>query len=316
MAQPRLPAFASLLKSRDVEDPVNLWLHRPLAYAFVALVYRTRLTPNQITFMSLVVGLAAVPLWLWGARGAMVAGGILLWASAILDGADGILARAKNQHSQFGRALDGSADMIVAAGTVFAGFAHLWMQQQQPIHMILALPAIGGAVLHIFLYDFYKESFLRMTRPGTYGEPENHAQVRTRLAELEAKGGSLLLRITLKQLFIPLLQNQDRVIAITNPDGRRGDWIGARDEETARIYRRHNLGPMRLWAIVSLAPHAYLMSICAILDRLDVYLWIRLVVMNVLFIVVLVWQRRATTLTRRELSEGGPPDPVPAVQAA
>ena len=41
---PPLPPFASVLKSKEVEDPVNLWLHRPLAYAFVAAVYRTPVT--------------------------------------------------------------------------------------------------------------------------------------------------------------------------------------------------------------------------------------------------------------------------------
>ena len=38
----------------------------------------------------------------------MIAAGALLWTAAILDGADGILARAKGQASQFGRALDGA----------------------------------------------------------------------------------------------------------------------------------------------------------------------------------------------------------------
>ena len=43
-----LPPFDALLKSRDVEDPVNLWVHRPLAYAFVAMIYRTRITPHEL----------------------------------------------------------------------------------------------------------------------------------------------------------------------------------------------------------------------------------------------------------------------------
>ena len=41
MNTPALPPFASVLKSREVEDPVNLWLHRPIAYALVAAIYRT-----------------------------------------------------------------------------------------------------------------------------------------------------------------------------------------------------------------------------------------------------------------------------------
>ena len=53
------PRFETLLKSRDVEDPVNLWLHRPLAYLFARAVYRTPMTPNQVTLLAMFVGVAA-----------------------------------------------------------------------------------------------------------------------------------------------------------------------------------------------------------------------------------------------------------------
>ena len=95
----RLPPFDSLLKSRDVEDPVNLWVHRPLAYAIVAGIYRTSVTPNQMTLAATLVGLAAGACWFIGTSELVVAGGALLWASSILDGADGILARAKRMQS-------------------------------------------------------------------------------------------------------------------------------------------------------------------------------------------------------------------------
>src|SRR5262245_59422827 len=113
-----LPPFETVLKSRAVEDPVNLWVHRPLAYAFVALVFRTSITPNQITLLALLVGFAASACWFIGTPDMMFWGGALLWSSAILDGADGILARAKQLFSDLGRALDGAADMIVAAASL------------------------------------------------------------------------------------------------------------------------------------------------------------------------------------------------------
>ena len=63
LSTPRLPPFASVLKSRDVEDPINLLFNRRLAYWFVALVYRTPLTPNQVTLLSIVVGVVAAGCW-------------------------------------------------------------------------------------------------------------------------------------------------------------------------------------------------------------------------------------------------------------
>jgi len=62
---------------------------------------------------------------------------------------------------------------------------------------------------------------------------------------------------------------------------------------------------MRLWALISLSPHSYLLAICAMADRIDINFWFRLVGMNAIWFTVLVWQRRATTRTMAELSELG-----------
>ena len=85
MSANKLPPFQSLLKSRDVEDPVNLWVHRPLAYAFVLLFYRTPLTPNQITFLSMLVGLFGAACWFDGRPVLMIWGGVLLWAKCLVN---------------------------------------------------------------------------------------------------------------------------------------------------------------------------------------------------------------------------------------
>ena len=58
-------------------------------------------------------------------------------------------------------------------------------------------------------------------------------------------------------------------------------------------------------ALVSLAPHTYLMAICAMADRLDVYLYIRVFLMNGIFLVAAVWQRQATCRTVDELARVG-----------
>ena len=159
MTEARLPPFESLIKSRDVEDPVNMWLHRPLAYAFVALIYKTSITPNQITGLATVVGFAAAGFWFWGTKTAMILGGILLWTSGIIDGADGILARAKNMSSQFGRVLDGSMDMVVAIVSLAAAFTHIFIRSRSWWILLQAPIAVGMTLPHVYLYDFYKESY-------------------------------------------------------------------------------------------------------------------------------------------------------------
>jgi hypothetical protein len=289
---------------------VNLWFNRPLAYAFVALVYRTAMTPNQVTVLAIVVGAAASGLWFWGTPAAMVWGGALLWASAILDGADGILARAKQSFSELGRAIDGTADLVVAALMVAAAAYHLWQKHHDPVLLAACVPVAFVTALQVHLYDFYKESFLMRTRLDWNGVPERVADVERRIAELSRDGAPWVHRRAM-DLYLDLVSGQKRLIARIDPNGARDHLTFVVSEQSVAVYRRFNLGPMRVWTAVSLAPHSYLFAISGMLDRLDVYLWARLVVGSALFVVALIWQRRASDRTRAALDAAGV-SPVPA----
>lgn len=298
----KLPPFRSLLKSTEVEDPVNILVHRPLAYAFVWTIFKTPITPNMVTFMAMIAGIASGAMYLWGTAEAMIAAGLLLWTSAILDGADGLLARAKKLHSQFGRALDGWADMIVAFATVFPAFYHMWVKDHDQLQLLLTGPAIALTAIHLWAYDFHKEGYLRLTRPGRGGEGDDPEKVAKLVDEAREKG--MLYYVAVAHVLLPYLQKQQKIVSILNPAAFRAREVEA-TEEIAEIYAKHNRGPMKLWALISLAPHSYLMAICSMFDRLDVYLFIRLVVMNVIFGIVLIWQRRATRATNTELELRG-----------
>ena len=293
------PPLRSVVKSNDVEDPVNRWVHRTLAYLFVRVIFPTPITPNMITLSTVFLGLIAGAAFIFGTPTAMVVGGLCLWAAAILDGADGILARAKDLHSEFGRALDGSADSLVAVFTVFPAFYHIWVTYQNPWHLVLMVPALGFTIMHLALYDFYKESYLRATRPteGSEGHDADHIDSTVESAQEQGR----VIRWAVRWILVPHLERQKALIHWLN----RPAWSLSQrlqsDPRTSRIYREENRGPMQLWALISLAPHSYLMAICAIFDRLDLYLYIRVFGMNGIFVVAALWQRYATQQTVERL---------------
>lgn len=311
---PALPPFRTVLKSRDVEDPINLWFNRPVAYGFVALIYRTPVTPNQVTVLSIAVGVAAAACWWHGTPSAMLWGGILLWASAILDGADGILARAKQNFSELGRALDGTADLFVALLTAVAAAWHLWEKHHSVWMIALIVPIAVLTIIQIHLYDYYKESFLMRTRPDWNGVPERIADVHRRIAALEERKAPWAHRLAMR-LYLDLIVGQTRVIALTDPAGSRENLTFRTTPEAAEAYRRYNLGPLRLWTAGSLAPHSYLFAIFGMFDRLDLYFWLRLLAGNVVFVLALALQRRASSRTRAALDAAGL-SPIPAAGAA
>jgi 1L-myo-inositol 1-phosphate cytidylyltransferase / CDP-L-myo-inositol myo-inositolphosphotransferase len=105
--------------ARHVERPISLQISRRLA--------PTAVTPNQITMVSVAVGVSGAPfflsaLWPWQTVGAL-----LFLAHSILDGCDGELARLRFQESRWGGVLDFWGDNVVHVVT-FACMAAGWSQ--------------------------------------------------------------------------------------------------------------------------------------------------------------------------------------------
>ena len=166
------------------------------------------------------------------------------------------------------------------------------------------LVTTGTTVLHVYLYDFYKESYLQMTNPDWDGKPERVDEVKQRLARVKREKAGFA-AVLASKLYVDLIRAQTRIVAFTDPPGSRESLRFHPSPDVAEIYRRHNRGPIQLWALISLAPHSYLMSIFAMLDRIDLYMLGRLSLGNALFVAALLWQRRASRETRAELTRIG-----------
>lgn len=284
-----------------------------MAYAFVALVYRTPITPNQVTVLSILVGVVAAACFWQGGESGMLWGGILLWASAILDGADGILARAKQMFSALGRALDGSADLLVALVVAVGAGHHLWVKHHSLLLVALIVPIALTTSVHAHVYDYYKESFLLRTRPDWNGVPERISDVHQRIAALQTSEAPWVHRVAMR-MYLDLIVGQTRFVSLADPAGSRENLTFRVSPQSAADYRKYNLGPMRVWTAISLAPHSYLFAIFGMIDRLDVYLWLRLIGANLLFVLAIFWQRRSSSKTRAALEDAGLA-PIPVVAA-
>lgn len=86
---------------------------RKLAKPTTVLLLKTSVTPNQVTWASILLGLMANAALLIGTRDGDVGCGLLLTASYVLDNSDGDIARAKRMSSSFGAFLDTTGDFVV-----------------------------------------------------------------------------------------------------------------------------------------------------------------------------------------------------------
>jgi phosphatidylglycerophosphate synthase len=103
--------------ARHVERPISLQISRLLA--------PTATTPNQMSLISIVVGICGGPFFLSHRASLQTVGALLFLAHSILDGCDGELARLKFEESRWGGVLDFWGDNVVHV-VIFACMAIGW----------------------------------------------------------------------------------------------------------------------------------------------------------------------------------------------
>ena len=98
--------------SKSDDGFVATFLSRPLSRLLTPWALRLRLSPNQVTAVSVVIGLAAAALFAVGGPVALIAGALLLQLSLVVDCVDGDVARYTRLFSPLGAWLDASTDRL------------------------------------------------------------------------------------------------------------------------------------------------------------------------------------------------------------
>jgi archaetidylinositol phosphate synthase len=126
------------------------WTHRLARWTVLPLV-DTRVTPNHLTTLRLVSGLAACGAFAVGTRDGEIWGGVLWVVSAFLDRADGELARVSGKTSARGHAYDYACDVAVNAlffAAIGIGLRHSVLGWWAiPIGIATALAIAAGSLL-------------------------------------------------------------------------------------------------------------------------------------------------------------------------
>jgi phosphatidylglycerophosphate synthase len=147
----------------DLVEPVNRYINNTIAAAIVKFLKRTPITPNQVTYASIFIGLISAYRFSLGTGLSMVQGGLLLEGVLILDCVDGQLARAKGCSSDWGRLLDGIAGYIIYLAVLLGIMVGLK-------NHYVALSVIGAVtILKAISYDYCKLSMNTLIQKGYDG---------------------------------------------------------------------------------------------------------------------------------------------------
>lgn len=170
----------------------NRFVARPLAAVLLVPLAKSRVTPNQITFLSLATFVAAmVILALQRGYFGLIAAVLVLEFSYVLDCTDGQLARLKHKASPVGAHLDFLMDELKAFLLVAATGVRLWQTDGHEFWLVEALLGLAVVASAISMTTFIRRpEYLAATgaaRPqsaGDYGDGFAAEQKPTRSTSL------------------------------------------------------------------------------------------------------------------------------------
>jgi len=299
-------AYFLSLKPLEVEEPIDVWVHRPPAYVLARILLPTPVSPNLVTVGSILLGCAAGAAIFARFDWHLPLAGVLIFGSAVLDCCDGQLARLRKSSSAFGRMLDGVADLVVSTVVVGGGAWLVLRKYHEPTWLfsiagVLTVTTILTGSFHTTMYDHFKNVFLRMTHPSyREGEDLSVAEARFRAQRSEMSVG---LRLAWGIYFFYLRSQSDYADKF-DPTAPR--LLSAHPEfnpRNAAIYRKYAGPAMRVWRnFFGFGSLVFGLAVSIGFDLTEYYLLFRLLLLNAVFYGYLrPAQRRASLRALQEI---------------
>ncbi len=122
---------------------ISKYINRKASEPMAQLLAKTRVTPNQMTWVAFSVALLSFVSFIFGQN---IIAGLLVQLSSIVDGIDGSLARLKGMASTFGgfldSVLDRYADILIVLGLTLWSLSH----ETYPGIWLAGFLAIAGTI--------------------------------------------------------------------------------------------------------------------------------------------------------------------------
>lgn len=285
----KMYSYRKSIKSDISDELINTYLLRPVAGLIVWVLYYTPVTANQVTIASIISGLAAAFFYLEGTPGAFVTAGLLITLKDLLDSADGQLARVKQQSSRTGRFLDSIGDFVVNAA-VFSAIGWVLFQSGSSLWMpLLAVSGLLGITLRVSYHVFYQVKYLHLQDEYLNNRSSEEIQ-----AEDLKKGG---IELTLQRIFIFIYGWQDRLMAKIDNwcSGSRPGKSDKSGDDRRLDSIIHNWysdkTSLRISGLLGFGTEYFLLMVCSVLYRIDVYLYLNLFLMNSILIISILYKR-------------------------
>lgn len=263
----------------EAEEVLDLFFYRPIAFVFVKTIYRLPVTPNQVTFLSLLAGFASAWCFAQGTVSGFAFAGMWYAIANVLDCADGMLARLQNSGSPFGRLVDGVADWALSVAIFVGVGVGLTKYTGDPSMWWLA--AAGGftSALHAIVFDYRQQAYIAAIKGKANFLADEFARAEKELQRSEESGVWIGKRLAL-QIYLRYMALQ-----------ARSDDSGEKRLVPPELFRTYNAKPMRWWTILGATTNRTGLILAALAGDPGLFCWIVATAGNVYLIGMLLWQR-------------------------
>ncbi len=266
--------YKSSLKPIEIRELHGLLLFKPIAFVFTKVFCHTPVTPNQISIISLFLGIVAGVVVAFGTLISIMAGGLLFIFSAAPGYNSGKLFRSKKNEIKVERMVDGAvacfACIVFYIGLAI-GLSKLVTSNQIYLPMnpwILALIMNLAHALHAIITDYYPNKYEGQVF-GKYLYPKSQIvefdEEKLKLGKREGKGvEKLILNGHIKYCKMQASR------AAANPI-----------KYTPESCARNSFLLVFLWNIIGPAMHAFMLGLLLILVNPMMFLWLAVVFANI-----------------------------------
>ncbi|MDZ4712554.1 MAG: CDP-alcohol phosphatidyltransferase family protein [bacterium] len=271
--------FKQSLKTVDSEEILDLVIFRPVSFILVKLIYNTNITPNHISIVALVFGILSGVLYGFGTHQFFILASASFFICNTLDCMDGQLARLKKNGTKIGRVIDGFIDYITSV-SVFLGLGIAMTHiTGDPLYSWALTVAAGiSKALQNMFFDNYRNMYLEYVyhkASSLDDEIKEYTEEKERLQNINGKA--------IEKVLISLY------LAYSNFQKKSTKHIELK--VTPETYKAGNKLLLRMWSWIGSTTHMVVLIIFSIMDRIDLYLIASITIGNIIFLILLLWQK-------------------------
>lgn len=294
-------------KPYETEEHLDYFFYRPLASLIVKGVINTSVTPNQLTWASLIFGVISGFFFSKYFSNALYLyiGILLLLISNVFDCSDGQLARARGTAgSMAGRTFDGLVDNLVFFSIYYftvTQFQHLSFLKLDgadsygwTIWAVGVVASVGHSLQSSF-FDYYRNEYIAFVSKDYKSESVMAQTIKQEILSLEGVRGKGFDRFLLwfYYWYTKIQERSNKKNALRDRYNIPTDFD--------QLYQKRNQLLLRLWSFLGATAHITYIMIFAAFDRMDLYFFFEAIILNIYMITLKIIQNRVIHNLEKDL---------------